>query len=472
MNPAAYLAKLEAEKFQYEDREDVHLLPPIFHYWTEKHLRPKCEAFGFSDPVGFFAKYLRPGRIASIGAGNCDLEAGLAKHLLAQGHRDFVVDCFDLNPAMLARGAAQGIEQIRCVEADLNQWSPEEKYDFVIANQSLHHLVNLEGLFDAIQQCLQPDGKFLVSDIIGRNGHLRSPEALEIVQKFWAKLPPSYKFHHTLLRYEEEFQDWDCSQDGFEGIRAQDILPLLRERFHFELFLPYGNLIDPFIDRGFGPNFDPQREWDRTFLDAVHARDEAELAAGRLQPTHLIAVLCKQPATPMTALSRELGPVEIPPNPRTAEEELRIACERLTEVGTRLRHQMKQGDDLYCELMERTAWVERLQSELQQKTEWAKSLEAQMFEMREWAGDLEAQLDERTAWALQLEPELEARKEQVQRLEAELIRRTQWAQGLERDLAEARRLYHEKERELAERTAWALALERELNPPGSNNPPS
>jgi hypothetical protein len=51
----------------------------------------------------------------------------------------------------------------------------------------------------------------------------------------------------------------------FEGIRSQDILPLLLEYFHFEVFIPYGNVIDPFIDRTFGPNFDSSREWDRDF---------------------------------------------------------------------------------------------------------------------------------------------------------------------------------------------------------------
>ena len=43
---------------------------------------------------------------------------------------------------------------------------------------------------------------------------------------------------------------------SFEGIRAQDILPLLVERFTFDEFIGFGNVIDPFVDRSFGPNFD------------------------------------------------------------------------------------------------------------------------------------------------------------------------------------------------------------------------
>jgi len=99
------------------------------------------------------------------------------------------------------------------------------------------------------------------------------------------------RFNRQLKRQEDAYLDWDCSVSGFEGIRAQDILPLAVQRFGFELFLPFANLIDPFIDRSFGHHFDPQAAWDRDFLDRVHARDEAELTAGRIKPTHMFAVM-------------------------------------------------------------------------------------------------------------------------------------------------------------------------------------
>ena len=85
--------------------------------------------------------------------------------------------------------------------------------------------------------------------------------------------------------------DWDHSVAGFEGVRAQDVLPLVVRRFRFELFLPFANLIDPFIDRAFGYNFDPAKDWDRNFIDRVHARDEQEILAGRIKPTHMFAVM-------------------------------------------------------------------------------------------------------------------------------------------------------------------------------------
>ncbi len=112
------------------------------------------------------------------------------------------------------------------------------------------------------------------------------------MREFWRELPARYRYNLQLKRQEDEFLDWDCAQEGFEGVRAQDILPLLVERFGFDLFAPFANVIDPFIDRGFGHHFDAKADWDRAFIDRVHARDEMEIRRGAIKPTHLFAILC------------------------------------------------------------------------------------------------------------------------------------------------------------------------------------
>jgi hypothetical protein len=59
---------------------------------------------------------------------------------------------------------------------------------------------------------------------------------------------------------------------------------------------------DPFIDRSYGPNFDADAEWDRAFIDRVHACDETEIGAGRVKPTHMLAVLSREQTGPLTCL--------------------------------------------------------------------------------------------------------------------------------------------------------------------------
>lgn len=301
-----YQKRVSAEVQTFKHCENVHELPDIFHYWSNKYLLPMMQPFGFTNPNDFFFLKLRnligdsPNsfvRIASIGSGNCDLEVELAKKLAAHGHQDFVFDCLDINPDMLDRGSrlaeAEGVgKHISPICADFNAWKPKKHtYRAILANQSLHHVLNLEGLFRAIQYSLDHQGKLLVSDMIGRNGHMRWPEALELVEEFWQELPEQYRYNHLMDRLEISFINHDCSTEGFEGIRAQDILPLLVQNFSFEFFLPFGNVIFPFVDRAFGHNYNANEEWDKQFIDRVHAADENAILEHKITPTSMLAVL-------------------------------------------------------------------------------------------------------------------------------------------------------------------------------------
>jgi hypothetical protein len=314
---ADYKARVSAEIATFENDEMVHDLPAIFHYWSNKYLLPTITPFGFVHPDDFFvqkmARVIRqnassPTRFISIGAGNCDTEVRVAQGLMGLGHTNFSIECLDLNAHMLARGvslaAQQGLAQhVLPVEGDFNKWRPAKPYDAVMANQSLHHVLALEHLFDAILSAIRPtQGVLITSDMIGRNGHQRWPEALTIVEEFWGELAEKYKYNHQLRRQETSFVNWNCATDGFEGIRAQDIMPLLSERFHFDLFVPFANVINPFVDRSFGHNFDIQSEFDRSFIDRVHARDDQEIRSGRIKPTQMFAILSADGTAPVECI--------------------------------------------------------------------------------------------------------------------------------------------------------------------------
>ena len=307
---ADYALRIQDEQGHFDECLNVHDLPDIFHYWSNKYLVPMFAPCGFTNPWDFFLKFTlekcredpkRRCSVVSIGSGNCDIEIELAERLLQQSADNFRIDCIEINGNMLERARARLADSpaegmVRFLREDFNRWRPGQgEYDVVIANQSLHHVLELEHLFDAIRLGLAEGGIFLVSDMIGRNGHQRWPEALEVVNRFWRELPESYRYNRLMQRQENEFINHDCSTSGFEGIRAQDILPLLLERFEFRLFLPYGNAIFAFIDRPFGHNFDAAAEWDRDFIDRVHADDEEGFLSGRLKPTSMLAVMTLEP---------------------------------------------------------------------------------------------------------------------------------------------------------------------------------
>lgn len=300
-----YAQRMSQEIEDFAGQLNVHDLPEIFHYWSNKYLLPIFQQFGFNSPDDFFFVYLlriaesfpsKQLRFVSLGAGNGDLEVKLARQLRDHGVENFSIECGDINETMLERGRemarAAGVSDLMRFEiADFNRWRPTKSYDAVLGNQCLHHVVELDDLFASIRRNLSPDGYFLTSDMIGRNGHMRWPEALEIVNHFWRELPEKYKYNHQLQRLEVQFQNHDCSTRSFEGIRSQDILPLLIKYFHFELFVGFANVIDIFVDRSFGHNFDADNDEDLSFIDRVHAQDVDALQSGKIKPTHMVAAM-------------------------------------------------------------------------------------------------------------------------------------------------------------------------------------
>ncbi len=298
-----YASRIETEVARYRDDENVHDLPAIYHYWSGRHVDPLLAELGYESLQTFFVDPIlergraldgKPVRVVSLGSGNGDLELALAERLRSDGLHEFSITRLELNDSMRARAqrdaqAAGLASHFLDQEADLNSWVPSVEYDVAIANHSLHHVSELEHLFEQVRTSLLPDGCFVINDMIGRNGHMRWPEALVLLESIWAVMPDRYKYNRQLHRHEATYENMDHSLVGFEGIRAQDILPLLNSEFYFEKFIAYANVIDVFVDRGFGPNFDVESQQDRDFIDAVAQLDESALALGVVKPTHLFA---------------------------------------------------------------------------------------------------------------------------------------------------------------------------------------
>jgi hypothetical protein len=53
-------------------------------------------------------------------------------------------------------------------------------------------------------------------------------------------MPPEKRFNNQLKTSWEEFENWDCSGEGFEGIRSEDILKFLFKYFDADKSLFWG----------------------------------------------------------------------------------------------------------------------------------------------------------------------------------------------------------------------------------------
>ena len=310
-----YDSKIRAELRAYNKVEAVHELPPIHSYWAERFVLPlfaAVEAVSIDDvweqhvAQQCIRRAPEPARLVSLGAGNGEGELPLVARLAERGLTNLEVVLLELNPVMIDRALdlAQRLglrDRVRTEQADLNTWIADESSDIYLAVHSLHHVVELEHLYGEVARSIDPEGVLLVNDMIGRNGHVRWPEAAAIVHRIWRVAPERYRYNHFVKQIDVAYPDVDCSGESFEGIRSQDVLPLLLDRFHPEIYITFGNVIDPFVDRVYGRNFDLQNPGDTAFIDSVARLDEAAIDLGILTPTHLVAsfrprsVRCRYP---------------------------------------------------------------------------------------------------------------------------------------------------------------------------------
>ena len=63
-----YASRIQNELDTYTGIENVHDLPTIAHYWSEKYLIPIFEPFGFRNSVEFFRNYI--GQVCVKNAGS------------------------------------------------------------------------------------------------------------------------------------------------------------------------------------------------------------------------------------------------------------------------------------------------------------------------------------------------------------------------------------------------------------------
>ena len=302
---------MENQLDQFREVANPHDLPEIFHYWSNRYVRPRLNSVCEADNIpeffanAFFAAAkacsMDSPRFISIGTGDCSVEMAVARRLTEMGLSNFLVECLVSSPESANRVESQirdgGVgTAVVPIVADMNSWQPTpHSYCAAMSHHALHHIMELEKLFEAIRYGLAPGGLFATNDMIGRDGHMRWPEALVWIESIWAFLAERYKYNQQLKRLERNFNNWNCSNDGFDGMRTQDLLPLLVDQFHFRSFLAWGGITDVFVDRAFGHNFDAASERDRSLIDFIQMLNDRMIDLGVVKPTTMLAVMSMEP---------------------------------------------------------------------------------------------------------------------------------------------------------------------------------
>jgi hypothetical protein len=291
--------KFTEESNRFSASGDSHDLPKIANWFSENilshELTEHTGSKSFQELVLQGIKNSRKSNtefvLVSLGAGHGQIENELLQMVpsISPGNTHFyAIDLFSPNDTSEVQINGETYRLTR-ISQDLNKPTFPKHANMIIVHHALHHFVGLEEIFKSIHGILLSNsGTLVIADMVGRNGHMRWPESLRAVNRIWRTLPQDKKYNNQFLRTWETFENWDCSSEGFEGIRSEDILKPLFQYFESNGSFFWGGVLDPFIDRSFGDNFDPNNDQDVEIIKNVIQVENQLRDFGYLTATQVI----------------------------------------------------------------------------------------------------------------------------------------------------------------------------------------
>jgi SAM-dependent methyltransferase len=173
--------------------------------------------------------------------------------------------------------------------ADLNVADLErDAYDVVFAVQALHHVDNLEHLFDEIVASLRPGGLFVVNEYVGPARFQWLDKTQEVMNRILELLPEDYRVNprngFVKERMDRASPEDIAGVDPSESIRSDEIPELLRSRFDVAYHADFGGTINQFLLADIAANFRDDDPKDVALLDLIALLEEL-LVAEKILPS-------------------------------------------------------------------------------------------------------------------------------------------------------------------------------------------
>jgi SAM-dependent methyltransferase len=222
--------------------------------------------------------------------------SGWLERALAGRHRfrsivacDFAQDSVE---RARARAEEAGVTNIDYRVLDLERDSLDGPYDAIFANDVLHHIADLEGLYLRIDGALKSSGKFIFNEYVGPNRFQYSDERIDLVNRYFRLLPDRLRLDHVtgqvLWRRERIDRDKVEREDPTEAVRSEEVLPLARRFFKTDKEYPYGGgLLNPLLF-GVVSNFRDGAREDDGYLELLCGAEERLTRSGALDPDFFI----------------------------------------------------------------------------------------------------------------------------------------------------------------------------------------
>ena len=252
---------------------------------------PECDW-----PTWVRAKHLPPdvNRLLVLGCGSGWLERALAQKT---GIGEITACDFARDRVLAAEQTArrEGLDRIRYQVCNLEaETLPEGPFDAIFANDVLHHITDLEGLYERIHEALAPEGKLLFNEYVGPNRFQYGDDRMDLVNRYFRLIPDHLRFNpYWGGLFWSRFRTDPAkliADDPTEAVRSEDVLPLARSFFEVEAEYPYGGgLLNPLLYEIIA-NFDEQRPYDSRLLEVLCDAEDRLTRSRLIEPDFSVFV--------------------------------------------------------------------------------------------------------------------------------------------------------------------------------------
>lgn len=174
------------------------------------------------------------------------------------------IDVMDIADGLIAKQAKiasdLGLTEISYRQTDLNNAVLEKNaYDLIWAVGTVHHIENLETLFEGVSDALTENGVFMMREFIGPNRFQFSDEQLGYVNEILSILPTKYKMTmEGVIKSTTRNIEVDelIKIDPSESVRSQEIMPVMRDRLDVFKLSYTGGTILFYLLAGIASNFE------------------------------------------------------------------------------------------------------------------------------------------------------------------------------------------------------------------------
>ena len=166
----------------------------------------------------------------------------------------------------------QNITGINYYQANIeNIRLPVNRYDAVFSSSTVHHIRNLEGLFEQIKGAMKESGFFIMAEYVGPSQFQFTDKVIDIINGILQTLPSAYKKLTSDPTRTKEFfvrvtRQYMNANDPSEAARSDEIILLLSSYFKIVERRDYGGTILHMLLQDIIANFNHDDEKDRAVL--------------------------------------------------------------------------------------------------------------------------------------------------------------------------------------------------------------